>query len=339
MEEKNNINKLMKFIRNSKNVFLMAHKNLDLDALGSTIGLYEIIKKKRKNVYIIIDEKKHEAGVAKVLIELTGCIEIIKTEEIEEKMHPKNSKNLLVILDTNKTELVQSVEALKKFDRKVILDHHNTGKGTIKDAYHIIEPEVSSTCEMITTLIEKYDLELDPYYSTVLLAGIVLDTNNFILKTTRETYYSAYYLSCLGASAQKVQYLLKQDLEEYTEREKLLTSVETIGNIAITKGSPYTIYRREDIAKVAAKEEKELSKAAKMKTITKARDKVACAFNDYNAALGYTKPMPKDFWNVMFDIYEEGLDYNKNSTKDEEKEWSILDLLDFLIDASDDESK
>ena len=251
MEEKNNINKLMKFIRNSKNVFLMAHKNLDLDALGSTIGLYEIIKKKRKNVYIIIDEKKHEAGVAKVLIELTGCIEIVKTEEIEEKMHPKNSKNLLIILDTNKTELVQSAEALKKFDRKVILDHHNTGKTTIKDAYQIIEPEVSSTCEMITTLIEKYDLELDPYYSTVLLAGIVLDTNNFILKTTRETYYSAYYLSCLGASAQKVQYLLKQDLEEYTEREKLLTSVETIGSIAITKGSPYTLYRREDIAKVA----------------------------------------------------------------------------------------
>ena len=251
MEEKNNINKLMKFIRNSKNVFLMAHKNLDLDALGSTIGLYEIIKKKRKNVYIIIDEKKHEAGVAKVLIELTGCIEIVKTEEIEEKMHPKNSKNLLILLDTNKTELVQSAEALKKFDRKVILDHHNTGKTTIKDAYQIIEPEVSSTCEMITTLIEKYDLELDPYYSTVLLAGIVLDTNNFILKTTRETYYSAYYLSCLGASAQKVQYLLKQDLEEYTEREKLLTSVETIGSIAITKGSPYTLYRREDIAKVA----------------------------------------------------------------------------------------
>ena len=251
MEEKNNINKLMKFIRNSKNVFLMAHKNLDLDALGSTIGLYEIIKKKHKNVYIIIDEKKHEAGVAKVLIELTGCIEIVKTEEIEEKMHPKNSKNLLIILDTNKTELVQSAEALKKFDRKVILDHHNTGKTTIKDAYQIIEPEVSSTCEMITTLIEKYDLELDPYYSTVLLAGIVLDTNNFILKTTRETYYSAYYLSCLGASAQKVQYLLKQDLEEYTEREKLLTSVETIGSIAITKGSPYTLYRREDIAKVA----------------------------------------------------------------------------------------
>ncbi len=252
MEEKNNINKLMKFIRNSKNVFLMAHKNLDLDALGSTIGLYEIIKKKRKNVYIIIDEKKHEAGVAKVLIALTGCIEIVKTEEIEEKMHPKNSKNLLIILDTNKTELVQSAEALKKFDRKVILDHHNTGKGTIKDAYHIIEPEVSSTCEMITTLIEKYDLELDPYYSTVLLAGIVLDTNNFILKTTRETYYSAYYLSCMGASAGKVQYLLKQDINEYIERQKMLTNIEIVDNrIALTKATPYTIYRREELAKTA----------------------------------------------------------------------------------------
>ena len=98
-------------------------------------------------------------------------------------------------------------------------------------------------------------------------------------------------------------------------------------------------YSAEDIAKIAAKEEKELSKAAKMKTITKARDKVACAFNNYNTANNKTKTMPKDFWNAMFNNYEEGLDYNKKNKKDEEKEWSILDLLDLLVDVSDDEVK
>ena len=116
----------------------------------------------------------------------------------------------------------------------------------------INDTEVSSTCEMITELIEFYDVEIESYYATVLLAGIVLDTNNFTLKTNPETYYAAYYLSSLGASAKKVQYLLKQDIEEYTERQKLLAGIETInGRIAITKATPYTIYRREDLARVA----------------------------------------------------------------------------------------
>jgi c-di-AMP phosphodiesterase-like protein len=105
---------------------------------------------------------------------------------------------------------------------------------------------------MITNLIESYDIEIDSYYATILLSGIVLDTNNFTLKTTSETYYSAYYLASLGASAKKVQYLLKQDLEEYTERQKLLTRIEILNNkIAFTKATPYTIYRREDLAKIA----------------------------------------------------------------------------------------
>ena len=239
-------------IRKANTIFLMAHDNLDLDALGSTIGLYVICQKKRKKCYIIIDEKSHEDGVNKVLKELTGCLDIIKSSEIEEKMHPRQNKNLLVILDVNKEEIVQSKKALELIDNKVILDHHNTGKTTIKDAYKIIDEDVSSTCEMISNMVEAYDIELDPYYATVLLAGIVLDTNNFTLKTSANTYYSAYYLSCLGASAQKVQYLLKQNIEEYTKREKMLSDIETVKNkIAITKSNPHTINRREDLAKVA----------------------------------------------------------------------------------------
>lgn len=243
---------LNKAIRGSKNVFLMAHKDLDLDALGSCIGLSTILGQKKKNCYIIIDDKNHELGVEKVLRELEGCIKIIKSEEVDRYLYPKLSKNLLIILDTNKTDLVQSKDILKKIEKKVIIDHHDTSKTTIKGALTIIDNEVSSTCEMIAELVEHYDVELEPYYATVLLSGIVLDTNNFTLKTTAETYYAAYYLSSLGASAKKVQYLLKQDIIDYTERQKLLADIQTINNrIAFTKATPYTIYRREDLAKVA----------------------------------------------------------------------------------------
>ena len=243
---------LKKALRKSKTIFLMAHKDLDLDALGSCIGLYSILQKKKKDCYIIIDDKKHEMGVNKVLIELEGYFHIIKSEDIERHLNKKQHKNLLIILDTNKPELVQSKEVLKKIENKLIIDHHDFGKTSIKNAQIINDTEVSSTCEMITELIERYDVEVEPYYATVLLAGIVLDTNNFTLKTTSGTYYAAYYLASLGASAKKVEYLLKQDLLEYTERQKLLADIETIdGKIAFTKATPYTIYRREDLAKVA----------------------------------------------------------------------------------------
>ena len=245
-------NALNKAINNAKTIFLMAHKDLDLDALGSSIGMYLILKGKRKNCYIVVDDLTHELGVEKVLRELEGCITIIKSEDIEKYMYPRESKNLLMILDTNKPELVQSKELLKKFDKKIVIDHHDLSKASIKDAVIINDTEVSSTCEMITELIEFYDVEIESYYATVLLAGIVLDTNNFTLKTNPGTYYAAYYLSSLGASAKKVQYLLKQDIEEYTERQKLLAGIETINDrIAITKATPYTVYRREDLARVA----------------------------------------------------------------------------------------
>ena len=243
--------KLNKEIRNAKVVFLMAHKNLDLDALGSCIGMQMILKRRKKKNYIIIDDKNHEPGVGKVLRELEGCLDIIKSEDLDNYLHEKNS-NLLIILDTNKTDLVQNNKILSKIPNKIIIDHHDLGKSTIKNALMVVDPNVSSTCEMITNLIEYYDVEIEPYYATILLSGIVLDTNNFTLNTTQETFYTAYYLTSLGASAKKVQYLLKQDLTEYSERQKLLTSIETLNNnIAFTKATPYTIYRREDLAKVA----------------------------------------------------------------------------------------
>lgn len=244
--------KLNKAVRNAKNIFLMAHKNLDLDALGSSIGMNMILKRKKKNCYIIIDDKNHEPGVEKVLRELEGCITIIKSSDIDEYLLPRKNKNLLIILDTNKKELVQSKDVLNKIENKLIIDHHDLGKTTIKDALIIDDNKVSSTCEMITSLIEYYDVEIESYYATILLSGIVLDTNNFTLNTTAETFYAAYYLSSLGASAKKVQYLLKQNIEEYTERQKLLSGIETIaGKVAFTKATPYMQYRRDDLARVA----------------------------------------------------------------------------------------
>ena len=133
--------KINSAIRKSKNIFLMAHKDLDLDALGSQIGMYMLLKGKKKKCYMIIDDKTHELGVEKVLRELEGCLEIIKSEKLDEYLYPRKSKNLLIVLDTNKDKLVQNKEVLNKINNKLVIDHHEPGRTTIKDATLIIDPK------------------------------------------------------------------------------------------------------------------------------------------------------------------------------------------------------
>lgn len=240
---------LSKYIKASKNIFIMAHKDLDLDAIGSSLGMYTILTKKAKRCFLIIDDKEEELGVSKVIEKVKKKVNIIRSKDIEKN---KSDKDLLLILDCNKPYLLQNEQALEKFDKVVVIDHHETTDQTIKNAILIIDKNASSTCEMITELVYYYDINLDSEISTILLSGIVLDTNNFVLKTTSKTYYCAYYLTTQGASPKEVQYLLKQDIEDYKIRQKVITDIEVIKkNIAMSVGSQKVKYRKEDLAKIA----------------------------------------------------------------------------------------
>ncbi len=244
--------KLLKAIKKSKTVFIMGHKNLDLDAIGSCIGMCSILNNYKKECYIIIDDKEHEKGVAKILREVDGYYNIIKSEDLPVYLNKKIKKNLLIVVDTNKEFLFQSDKVLEYFDNNiVIIDHHDIDKESIDRGLIINEENVSSASEMITTIANLYNIKLEPHVCTALLAGVILDTNNFTLKTNADTYYTAYMLTAYGASPKKVQYLLKQDIETYAEQQKLMSNIEKVKTVAITKGTQYVIYRREDLAKIA----------------------------------------------------------------------------------------
>lgn len=246
------IKTIKKKIGKSKKIFLMAHKNLDLDAISSCIAMSYLLKKINKDSYIVIDDTTNELGVEKILHEIDGSYEIITSQKVKEKLHKNKRKNLLIILDTNKKDLVQNKEVLDYFDKKIVIDHHELGKNSIYDGYQIIDVECSSASQMVVQILNEYKVDINSYLATLLLSGIVLDTNNFTLNTNEETFYSAYYLTVFGASIKKVQYLLKQDINHYIEQQKLLTNIEIINDkIAIAKGTPYAIYRREDLARIA----------------------------------------------------------------------------------------
>ena len=248
MELLDNKEKLDKYISNSSNIVIMGHRYLDLDALGASIGMYEYVKSKGKKPVIVINDRKFENGVKKVLDTFKNAFTITRSSKIKESI---NNKSVLIIVDTNKSYLLQDPALINAFEKVIVIDHHDSNDQTINDGLVIIDRNASSTCEMITDLLDFDKIEITKDVATILLSGIVLDTNNYVIKTTTDTYRTSYILSKCGADSQYVQYLLKQDLKKYLARQKVVTNVKQIKRIALSNGKANVLYRREDLAKIA----------------------------------------------------------------------------------------
>lgn len=237
---------LVKQILNAKEVYIVGHNYIDLDAFGAIVGLSLIVKKFNKKVNVLICDKSLEPGVTK-------SIEKIKHINILNNLDNKNlSNSLLIIVDTNNKNLVCCNDRINEFKNVIVIDHHDKNKDTIKEDLLFIDHSYSSCCELVCELLRLFHIKLTAIESTIILSGIVLDTNNFILKANKRTFYNAYYLLSKGASTIEVQYLLKQDLKKFITRQKMLTNVKIInGTIAIARGVRNEEYRREDLAKIA----------------------------------------------------------------------------------------
>lgn len=239
---------LKRQIKNATSIFIMGHKDLDLDALGAAIGIYSYIQTMNIKCYIIVDDKKQEPAVKKMNDLINDKYRIIQSKELNKYL---TNKNLLIVVDTNKKVLVQNPNIIDVFKNIVVIDHHDITEKSFQDCLMIVDTKASSACEMIAEFLESNKIEMTPILSTILLAGIVLDTNNYVLKTTCKTFKMSYFLSMNGADPQEVQYILKQDLKKYIERQKVITDVVIIKQVAVSCGKYKIRYRREDLAKIA----------------------------------------------------------------------------------------
>lgn len=243
-----NIEEINKLIKTSNGIFIMGHRFIDLDALAASIAMQKYVKVKNKKSTIIINDIKFEKGVKKVLDKFKNEYLISRSSKIKNKI---NKDSLLIIVDTNKEYLLQDKALLSLFDKVIVIDHHDPNEQSIKKGLVIIDPESSSTCEMITALFDKEKIEITKDVATLLLSGIVLDTNNFVIRSTNETFRTSYLLTKAGAEPQQVQFLLKQDLKNYVARQRVITNVKQYKNILITAGKSSIRYRREDLARIA----------------------------------------------------------------------------------------
>ena len=205
IESYKQINKL---IKECSSVFIVGHKDLDLDALGACLAIYNYSIDNKKETYLIVDDKRMEEAVSKVVKDLMDNVHFVDSDKA---LKLKNGDSLLIVVDTNKNYLLQNPTLEQEFDTKIIIDHHEQGEGTMKnEKLVVIDTDASSTCEMMTEFLKLNKFTIDSYLATILLSGIILDTNNYVLKTDTNTFYYSYYLTTCGANPTKVQYLLKQ---------------------------------------------------------------------------------------------------------------------------------
>ncbi|TCP20031.1 c-di-AMP phosphodiesterase-like protein [Scopulibacillus darangshiensis] len=232
---------LSELIIESDQVMVMGHQLPDMDAIGAGIGIMEIAEANEKHASIVVEPENYGSGVIKLIEEIQEREELwSKFISTEEAIDQTTEKTLVVVVDTHKPSMVMEPKLLTKADRVVVMDHHRRGEEFIKDPVLVyMEPYASSTSELVTELLEYQPkkLKLGVIEATSMLAGITVDTKSFTLRTGARTFDAASYLRANGADTILVQKLLREDLDHFNRRAKLIQNTELYrGDIAIAVG-------------------------------------------------------------------------------------------------------
>ena len=234
---------MARIINESDNVIVMGHKNIDIDALGSAIGIYRLSTALGKKCYIATELSKSVEKFAEKLKENSEYSDVIKTEEEILELVEKNT--LLVVVDTHKTNYVEFPELLQKVGKKIIIDHHRKSTDYIEDAimaFH--EVYASSAAELVTEIIQyaSDEITLNVIEAEALYGGIMVDTKDFTFKTGVRTFEAAAYLRKYGVDIIKVKKWFQADLESYNIIADIVKKAEIIEEsiaISVYEGTDY----------------------------------------------------------------------------------------------------
>ena len=209
-------NALSALVSDSSQVFIMGHRSPDNDCIGAAAGVCALCRKNGVPVHII---KEAAPPPAQELIDRLSPLPEYQDCFLtaQEALLIADSRSLTVVVDTNRPDQVQAAELLESCNRVAVIDHHRRAATYIEGAalnYH--EPYASSASEMVTELLQ-YIVEPNQILRSeaeALLAGIVLDTKNFTMRTGGRTFEAAAFLRRSGADTAEVKKLFQNDLED-----------------------------------------------------------------------------------------------------------------------------
>ena len=250
-------NALADIVSDSDKIIVMGHKRPDFDAVGACVGIYTFAKIVGKECYIILNDSDRDETIQKVMFEIDNSDEqlarvFVDSDEAWELMTPQTT---LIIVDTSDASRVIDAAILSKANRKVIIDHHRRGEDIITNPLlTYIEPYASSASELIAELIE-YQTKLEkitPIAATIMLGGIVVDTQNFSIRTGSRTFDAAAYLRSNGADPTRVKTILKEPFENFMNRVEIINnSIQKTPEIIMAKAPEDKYYTNVMLAQSA----------------------------------------------------------------------------------------
>ncbi len=214
-------------------VLIEGHKYSDFDAIGSALGMYFFAKGCGVDAYVIVDNKTTLAS---------SLVEMMTQKGFKNFISPSKAADLckdntvVVVCDTQRKILTDSTDVYDLADATVVIDHHRRTNDYIDDAAILYSvPSSSSTCELVAELIQYSTIpdNLPSDFATALLSGIVLDTKNFVLRTSQRTFEAAGFLRDHGADTIEVKRLFSIDTEMATLKNDIISDAKIFNGFMI----------------------------------------------------------------------------------------------------------
>lgn len=241
---------LVELFKGVDHVFVQGHRNPDLDAIGSAIGIVKIARIHGVKASVVLDVEHVNYDVGRLIAKMQAA-GIDKDVFISPKdaLEAATDESLLVLTDHSKYSITYDPELYKRLkNRLIIIDHHRRGEEFPENPMLVyIEPYASSTCELVTEMIEYQpqggEGVLTDLEASAMLAGITVDSKEFSLRTGTRTFDAASYLRSIGADTQVVSELLKENIDNYLQRSHLVSTIDMIEpNMALLMGEDNKIY-------------------------------------------------------------------------------------------------
>lgn len=244
------LNRLIYSIQASDSVIIMSHRYMDLDGFGASLALYQIAKKYNKNISIVVNENEQDSAITKAKEKIDVSSFHFTTGNNAQNFI--TDKTLLIILDVHKKEMLEFPILTEMTSNVVIIDHHITGEHILDNvSYSYIKTNVSSTVEIMVDFLKLEGEKVKPIIATIMLAGMYIDTNNFNIKTTVNTYLAGAYLMENGADNIIKQELFQEDRKNIIRRQKLLKNSHMVNKNMIVCILDKNVYTGIDLAKIA----------------------------------------------------------------------------------------
>lgn len=216
---------LRQLIDQSEKVFVMGHRNADMDSFGASIGIARAAKNRNKKGYIVLSGVNPSIKniYERMEAEAPEYLNLILTPE--EAIQKLDESSLLVVVDNHKPSYTEAPELLELTDKIVLIDHHRRGAEFIKDPIlTYLEPYASSTCELVTEILYYMSdkMEIGRFEADALLAGITVDTKNFTFQTGVRTFEAASILKRAGADTTSVRQLFRDDFNTFLYKAEVI---------------------------------------------------------------------------------------------------------------------